>query len=150
MRLLCSRPLCICVRWKMISVLLWTLYLYVGNVQRVETVKIFKNLIVPEQKAYTRYQPTSKKMILLFFFVFLTDFKKNESLSRDWFNQFWCGFAEKYFYFLVHSCRSMTLPHLKHFLRELLHSTPSLLFPSTSNHLIQMNYNPFDFRQSIN
>lgn len=67
----------------MISVLLWTLYLYVGNLQRVETVKIFKNLIVPEQKAYTRYQPTSKKMILLFFFVFLTDFEKGEELSRD-------------------------------------------------------------------
>ncbi|XP_035441085.2 tissue factor pathway inhibitor-like [Spodoptera frugiperda] len=51
----------------MISVLLWTLYLYVGNLQRVETVKIFKNLIVPEQKAYTRYQPTiaSKTCLLI-------------------------------------------------------------------------------------
>ncbi|CAH1635838.1 unnamed protein product [Spodoptera littoralis] len=51
----------------MISVLLWTLCLHVYNVQRVETVRIFKNLIATEQKSYTRFQATvaSKTCMLI-------------------------------------------------------------------------------------
>ncbi|KAH9635009.1 hypothetical protein HF086_010692 [Spodoptera exigua] len=51
----------------MISVLLWTLYVYVCNVQRVETVKIFKNFIPSEIKTFTKYHPTvaSKTCMLI-------------------------------------------------------------------------------------